>query len=131
MTFALPAAYAQNGCWLMNRNTMGAIRQLKDGVGHYLFDANSPLDKNGLPTLLGMPIVDCPDLPNIGANAYPIIFGDMQSAYIIVDRAQPWTVIRDQVTQAAVNNTRFHFYRRVGGGVALGEALIKLKIAVS
>lgn len=110
---------------------MAACRSLKDSTGRYLFDANSPLDKNGLPTIGGLPVVDCPDLSPIGANNFPILFGDMASAYVIVDRAAPWTVIRDQVTQAGNNNTRFHFYRRVGGGVALGEALIKLKIATS
>jgi HK97 family phage major capsid protein len=125
MMFQLPAAYAQNGCWLMNRQTMAAVRQLKDASGRYLFDVNSPLDKNGLPTIQGMPVVDCPDMPNIGANLFPIIFGSMSDAYIIVDRAAPWTVIRDPYSQAAANNTRFYFHRRVGGGVALGEALIK------
>ena len=113
----------------MNRKTAGAIRSLKDSYNRYIFDAN--LDKNGLPTIQGLPVIDAPDMPDIGANLFPIIFGDMASAYIIIDRAAPWTVIRDQITQAFVNNTRFHFYRRVGGGVALGEALIKLKIATS
>ena len=64
-------------------------------------------------------------------GAHPIVFGSMSDAYIIVDRAAPWTVIRDPYSQAATNNTRFYFHRRVGGGVALGEALIKLKIATS
>lgn len=131
LPFQLGAAYAMNGCYLMSRSTMAACRQLKDSTGRYLFDANSPLDKNGLPTIGGLPVVDCPDLPVIGANNFPILFGDMASAYVIVDRAAPWTVIRDQVTQAAANNTRFHFFRRVGGGVALGEALVKLKISIS
>ena len=106
---------------------MAAVRELKDSTGRYLFDAMSPLDKNGLPTIGGQPVVNCPDMPSVAANNMPIIYGDLESAYIIVDRAAPWTVIRDNVTQAALNNTRFYFQRRVGGGVALSEAVIGLK----
>ncbi|MGO9547401.1 MAG: phage major capsid protein [Rhodomicrobium sp.] len=129
LPFQLPAMYAQNGVWLMNRQTMGAVRQFKDTVGRYIFDAT--LDKNGLPTIMGQPVIDCPDMPNIGPNTFPIIYGDMDAAYIIVDRAGPMTLLRDIYTQANVNQTRFYAFRRVGGAPVLGEAIIKLKVATS
>ena len=128
LPFQLPAQYQQNGVWLMNRKTMGAIRQFKDTVGRYIFDQT--LDKNGLPTIMGQPVIDCPDMPDIASNSFPIVYGDMDAAYCIVDRAS-MTLLRDIYTQASVNQTRFYAFRRVGGAPVLAEAIVKLKVATS
>ncbi len=68
--------YAQNGVWLMNRKTMAAVRKLKDQQDRYLFDAN--LDKDGLPTIQGRPVYDCPDMDDIAGEQSPILFGDLR-----------------------------------------------------
>lgn len=128
LPFSLPAAYAQQGVWLMNCSTMSAVRRLKDQVSRYLFDEN--LNKDGLPTIQGRPVYDAVDAPNIGTNTFPIIFGDVFSAYRIYDRLQI-AILRDPFTLATTNQTRFHARRRVGGGVVLGEAIVKLKVATS
>jgi HK97 family phage major capsid protein len=130
LPFQLPAVYAQQGAWLMNRGTMGLIRELKDSAGRYLFDAQSTLDKEGLPTIQGRPVIDCPSMPNVAANAFPIIFGDISLAYIIVERMNI-SMIRDPYTLASQNMTRFVAMRRVGGAPVLGEAMIKLRVATS
>src|SRR5258705_5636426 len=56
MFHALPGVHAQNGVWLMNRTTLGTLRQFKDQQGRYIV-----LDglTNGAPvTLLGRPVVE-------------------------------------------------------------------------
>src|SRR5437879_227015 len=35
--YNLKSAYAKNATWLMNRNTLGQVRQLKDAYGQYLW----------------------------------------------------------------------------------------------
>ncbi len=69
-------------------------------------------------------------MPDIAANATPIVFGDMQAGYMIVDRLN-MVLLRDPYTQQSLNRTRFYIVKRVGGAVALGEALVKLKVAAS
>ncbi len=128
LPFSLPAHYAQRGAWFMNRNTMSAVRKLKDTVNRYLFDDN--LNKDGLPTIQGLPVYDCPDMPSVASNAYPIVFGAMDEAYYIYDRLQV-TILRDPYTVAGSNKTRFWAFRRLGGAVVLGEAIVKLKISTS
>jgi HK97 family phage major capsid protein len=117
-------AYAANGKWLLNRLTLAAARQLKDGVGNYLW---LPGLAQGVPnTILGSPYVECPDMPDVAANTYPVAYGDFNRGYVIGDRiAMSFT--RDPFTQAASGNVRFWFRRRVGGKVVLPEAIRKLQ----
>lgn len=122
----LKTAYALQGTWLLNRATLGEVRQLKDGQNNYIW---LPGLANGIPnTILGQPYVEVPDMPNVAAGAYPVIFGDLRRAYTIVDRIN-LSVLRDPFTQATNGNIRFIARRRVGGQVVLGEAARKLKIS--
>ncbi|MDW9772724.1 phage major capsid protein [Sinorhizobium meliloti] len=124
--YSLPAAYRNSGSWMMNGTTLGIVRTLKDGQGNYLWQ---PSYQAGQPsTLLGRPVIDAVDMPNIAADAFPIAFGDFSRAYRIYDRVQ-LSILRDPYTQASKGLVRFHARRRVGGGTVLGEALRKLKMA--
>lgn len=126
---ALPAFYRNRGVWAMNGQTIGAVRKLvTSGTGRPLWiDSLSPENPS---TLLGRPVVEWPDMPDIASNAFPIVFGDVNSAYRIVDRIG-LTVLRDPFSQAANSIVRFHARRRVGGQTVKAEALKKLKIATS
>lgn len=126
MYHKLPTTHAQNGVWVMNRNTLGTIRQWKDGQGRYL--VLDPITAGGVNTLLGRPIVETLDMDNIGANTFPILFGDM-SGYRIVDRLG-LSNLRDPFTLAAKGQVRFHAYKRVGADVTHPDRFVKLKVAV-
>lgn len=122
----LKTAYALQGTWLLNRATLGEVRRLKDGQNNYIWQ---PGLANGIPnTILGQPYVEVPDMPDVAAGAYPVIFGDLRRAYTIVDRVN-LSVLRDPFTQATNGNIRFIARRRVGGQVVLGEAVRKLQIS--
>lgn len=122
----LKTGYALQGTWLLNRATLGEVRRLKDGQSNYIWQ---PGLANGIPnTILGQPYVEVPDMPDVAAGAYPLIFGDVRRAYTIVDRVN-LSVLRDPFTQATNGNIRFIARRRVGGQVVLGEAVRKLKIS--
>ncbi len=122
----LKTAYALQGTWLINRATLGEVRKLKDGQNNYVWQ---PGLANGIPnTILGQPYVEVPDMPDVAAGAFPIIFGDVRRAYTIIDRIN-LSVLRDPFTQATSGNVRFIARRRVGGQVVLAEAIRKLKVA--
>jgi HK97 family phage major capsid protein len=122
---ALPEFYRSRGIWAMNGGTIGAVRKLKATSGEYLW--RDSLAEGNPPTILGRPVVECPDMPNIGAGAFPIAFGDFAQAYRIVDRIS-LAVLRDPYSVATKGLVRFHARRRVGGQVVKAEAVRKLQI---
>ncbi len=128
LMYSMPATYRNSGTWALNGTTLSVIRKLKDGQGNYLWQ---PAYTAGQPeTILGRPVVEMPDMPDVAANAFPIAFGDFSRGYRIYDRLQ-LSVLRDPYSLATTGKVRFHFRRRVGGGVVLAEAIRKLKIATS
>lgn len=121
---AVKTAYASRGSWILNRASLGKVRLLKDTVGQYLWQPG--LNGTAAPMILGAPYTECPDMPNEGANAFPIGFGDWKRAYTLVDRIE-MAIMRDPFTLANVGQVKFTARRRVGGEVVLGEAVQLLK----
>lgn len=129
LMYALPAAYrnAAGAAWAMNGNTLAAVRKLKDGQNNYIWQ---PSIQVGQPeTLLGKPVVEMVDMPDIGDGNTPILFGDF-SAYRIVDRLA-LSILSDPYTQARKGVTRIHATRRTGGRVLQAARFRKLKTATS
>ncbi len=130
LLYAMPAAYrnAPGARWVMNGATLAAIRKLKNGTtGEYIWQ---PALVAGQPeTLLGKPVMEMIDMPDIGDGNFPILFGDF-SAYRIVDRLA-LSVLSDPYTQARKGVTRIHATRRVGGRVLQAARFRKLKTATA
>jgi HK97 family phage major capsid protein len=125
MFYTLPAPFRNRGTWLMNSNTLADVRLLKDGQGNYLWRAGIA---EGQPeTLLGRPVVEAVDMPDVEAAATPIILGDLQG-YRIVDRVT-LSVLRDPFTLATTGQVRFHARKRVGGDVTHADRFVKMAIA--
>lgn len=128
LAYSMPAFYRNKGAWMMNGATLAAVRKLKDGQNNYLWQ---PSYQAGQPeTLLGRPVIEAIDMPDVASGAFPIAFGDFGSAYRIYDRVA-LSVMRDPFSKATSGLVRFHARRRVGGGVVLAEAVKKLKMATS
>jgi HK97 family phage major capsid protein len=126
LTMALKQGYRQNARWLMNRTVQGKVRKFKDDQDNYLWQ---PGIQAGQPaTLLGYPITDDDNMSDVGANAYPVAFGDFQRGYLIVDRSGI-RVLRDPYTNKPY--VMFYTTKRVGGGVQNFEAIKLLKCASS
>jgi HK97 family phage major capsid protein len=123
---SLPTAYAQNATWIMNRSTISAVRKLKDSSGRYLWV--EPMSEGNAANILGRPVLECPDMPDVAAGAEAVVFGDFNAGFRIFDRVN-LSVLRDPYSQAANGMTRFHARRRVAGGVVKPEAFRLLKIA--
>ena len=117
-----------NPTWGLNRRTFARMLKLDDGASQYAFFSPGNLSA-GIPnTILGLPYVLMEDLDDIAANTYPVILGDFSRGYTIVDHTQ-MMVIRDDYTLAGDGKVRFVFHMRVGGGVELEEAFVKMKVA--
>ncbi|MFS2326435.1 phage major capsid protein [Brucella sp. H1_1004] len=125
MYHELATTHAANAVWIMNRKTLGVIRQWKDSTGRYL--VLDPITAGGVSTLLGRPIVEMPDMDDIGAGKNPILFGDL-SGYRIVDRIGLST-LRDPYSLAGKGQVRFHARKRVGADVTHPDRFVKLKVS--
>jgi len=127
LMYAMPAAYRNAGTWMMNGTTLGIVRTLKDGDGRYLWQ---PSFQAGQPeTILGRPVIEAVDMPDLEAGAFPILYGDF-SAYRIVDRLS-MSVLVNPYLLATKGVTRIHATRRVGGRVVQAARFRKLKMATS
>ena len=73
LQFSVDQAYTAKSKYMMNNNTLLAVRKLKDGNGNYLVTGNTLFDK---------PIVVNNNMPDLAADAIPIVFGDL-SAYMV------------------------------------------------
>jgi len=127
MMYALPATYRGAGSWVMNGDTLAAIRKLKDGHGNYLWQ---PSYQAGQPeTILGRPVVEAVDMPGIAEDAQPVIFGDFKRGYRIYDRIS-LSILADPYSQRVNGLMRYHARRRVGADVVRTTAFRKLVMAV-
>jgi len=124
--YALKAGYRQNASWVMNRKTQGAIRKMKDADGNYLWQP--PAAPGSRAMLMGFPVVEAEDMPDIAADATPLAFGDFQRGYLVVDRSGV-RVLRDPYS--AKPYVLFYTTKRVGGGVQDFDAIKLLKFGVS
>lgn len=128
LMYSLPSQYRNRGAWVLNGTSLATIRKLKDGQGNYLWQ---PSFQAGQPeTILGRPVAEAVDMPDIANGTFPIAFGDLGTGYRIVDRMQFGT-LTDPYTQAKRAITRIHATRWVGGGVIQPAAIKKLKMATS
>lgn len=126
LIYAPKAAYRANGRFVMNRRTVSAVRKFKDSNGDYIWQPS--LNAGGEATLLGYPVTEAEDMPDIGSDAFAIAFGDFEKGYLIVDR-QGIQVLRDPYS--AKPYVLFYTTKRVGGGVQNFDAIKLLKFGVS
>lgn len=126
LIYAPKAAYRAHGRFVMNRRTVSAVRKFKDSNGDYIWQPS--LNAGGEATLLGYPITEAEDMPDIGSDAFAIAFGDFEKGYLIVDR-QGIQVLRDPYS--AKPYVLFYTTKRVGGGVQNFDAIKLLKFGVS
>jgi len=124
LTYAPEARYRPNASFVMNRRTVGQVRKFKDADGNYIWQ---PAAQAGAPsTLLGYPLVEVEDMPDVAAGSTAIAFGDFGRGYLIVDR-QGVRVLRDPYS--AKPFVLFYTTKRVGGGVQDFNAIKLLKFS--
>ncbi|WP_417484141.1 phage major capsid protein [Maricaulis salignorans] len=126
LIYAPKTGYRAAGRFVMNRRTVSAVRRFKDADGNYLWQPS--LSEGGSSTLLGYPVTEAEDMPDIGSDSFSIAFGDFAKGYLVLDR-QGVEVLRDPYS--AKPYVLFYTTKRVGGGVQDFAAIKLLKFGVS
>lgn len=119
----LKSAHRQGASWVMNSATLAEVRKLKTSDGAFLWQ---PGMVDGQPDrLLGYPVIEAEDMPDIAAGAFPIAFGNFRHGYLIAERSAT-AILRDPFS----NKPFVHFYatKRVGGQVLDSEAIKLLRV---
>ncbi len=124
LIYALKAGHRQNGRFVMNRKTQALIRKFKDADGNYLW--MPPAGAGQAASLMGFPVVEAEDMPDVAANALALAFGDFRRGYLVVDRTGV-RILRDPYS--AKPYVLLYTTKRVGGGVQNFEAIKLLKFA--
>ncbi|WP_425543028.1 phage major capsid protein [Alteraurantiacibacter aestuarii] len=120
LVHTMKAGHRQGASWVMNSSTLSEVRKLKTTDGAFLWQ---PGMVEGQPDrLLGYPVIEAEDMPDVAAGEFPIAFGNFKAGYLIAERSAT-QILRDPFT----NKPFVHFYatKRVGGQV-LDSAAIKL-----
>jgi HK97 family phage major capsid protein len=122
LVYALKADYRANGRFVMSRLTQSAIRKLTDADGNYLWQPS--LTAGAPSTLMGYPVCECEEMPDLAPGSLSIAFGDFERGYLVVDRIGI-RVLRDPFV--AKPYVLFYTTKRVGGGVQDFDAIKLLK----
>jgi HK97 family phage major capsid protein len=121
---ALRSPYRQGAVFVMNSASAAEIRKFRTADGAFMFQ---PSLAAGQPaTLLGYPLIEAEDMPDIAAASLSIAFGNFKAGYVIAER-NATSILRDPYT----HKPYVHFYatKRVGGQVVNSEAIKLLKFA--
>ncbi|MGD9810046.1 MAG: phage major capsid protein [Sphingobium sp.] len=123
---ALKAPYRQGAAFVMNATTLGVIRKFKTADGAFLWQPALSAEQPA--TLLGYPVIEAADMPDIAANSLSIAFGNFAHGYVVAERSET-SILRDPFS----NKPFVHFYavKRLGGAVTNSEAIKLLKFSVS
>jgi HK97 family phage major capsid protein len=121
---ALRPPYRQGAVFVMNSATVSRIRKFKTSDGAFVWQPGLSVGQPD--TLLGYPVVEAEDMPDIAANSLSVAFGNFKAGYLIAERTET-QILRDPFTHKPF----VHFYatKRIGGQVANSEAIKLLKFS--
>jgi len=114
----LKAQYRKGAVWLMNRATAAVVQKLKDNEGRYVWVAGIVPGQPDM--LLGHPVVESEEMPDVATDSLSIAFGNFKKAYTIVRRLGVRYLL-DPYT--AKPNVKLYTYARVGGAMNNSEAI--------
>jgi HK97 family phage major capsid protein len=126
MQYLILSRFANNGTYLASDDATQAIALLKDSTSNYLWQ---PSNQAGQPDVLfGRPFYRVSGIPSMatvaGASDPAVLFGDLNSGYMIATRQQI-TVQRLDERYADQGLVGFLFRQRVGGDVIRPAAFAK------
>ena len=121
---SLRQPYRQGAVFVMNSTTAMAIRKFKTTDGAYIWQPG--LISGSPATLLGYPVVEAEDMPDVAAASLSLAFGNFKAGYTIAER-NATTILRDPYTKKPY--VLFYATKRVGGQVTNSESIKLLKFA--
>ena len=123
---SLRAPYRQGASFVMNAATVARIRKFKTSDGAFIWQ---PGLMAGQPaTLLGYPVIEAEDMPDVAAGALALAFGNFRLGYLIAERAET-AILRDPYSNKPF--VGFYATKRIGGCVVNAEAVKVMRFSAS
>jgi HK97 family phage major capsid protein len=123
---SLKAPYRQGAAFVMNSATLARIRKFKTADGSFLWQPSLVAEQAA--TLLGYPVIEAEDMPDIAADSLSIAFGNFAQGYVIAERNET-SILRDPFSNKPF--VSFYAVKRIGGAVTNSEAIKLMKFAAS
>lgn len=123
LVYTLRKVHRNGAKFMMNNNSLFAIRILKDSEGNYLWRPGLELGQPS--SLAGYGVAENEQMPDIAADAKAIAFGNFKRGYTIVDRIGT-RILRDPYTKKPF--VGFYTTKRTGGMLVDSQAIKLLKI---
>lgn len=79
LQMAIPEKFQANACWIMHKDTLKALRKLKDDDGDYILQKD--LTKGFGWDLLGRPVYTSENCPKAEDSSKAVFYGDMSGLY--------------------------------------------------
>jgi HK97 family phage major capsid protein len=121
--YEVPVQWHNGAVYLMNQRVFGQILCMSDALGRPIMIA-SPVDA-GTYMISGNPVKLATQMPDCNPGATPILFGNLKSTYLLVNRQQT-TMLQDPFSLPYC--VQFRFEARIGGNVSCANASRLLRI---
>lgn len=89
---SLRQPYRQGAVFVMNSATAATVRKMKTTDGAFIWQPGMVAGQPA--TLLGYPVIEAEDMPDVAGNSLSIAFGNFKAGYIITERAET-SILRD------------------------------------
>lgn len=123
LVYTLRKVHRNGAKFMMNNNSLFAIRILKDSEGNYLWRPGLELGQPS--SLAGYGVAENEQMPDIASDAKAIAFGNFKRGYTIVDRIGT-RILRDPYTKKPF--VGFYTTKRTGGMLVDSQAIKLLQI---
>lgn len=123
LVYTLRKVHRNGAKFMMNNNSLFAVRILKDSEGNYLWRPGLELGQPS--SLAGYGVAENEQMPHIAADAKAIAFGNFKRGYTIVDRIGT-RILRDPYTKKPF--VGFYTTKRTGGMLVDSQAIKLLQI---
>ncbi|EOU7312909.1 phage major capsid protein [Escherichia coli] len=123
LVYTLRKVHRNGAKFMMNNNSLFAVRILKDSEGNYLWRPGLELGQPS--SLAGYGVAENEQMPDIAADAKAIAFGNFKRGYTIVDRIGT-RILRDPYTKKPF--VGFYTTKRTGGMLVDSQAIKLLQI---
>ena len=123
LVYTLRKVHRNGAKFMMNNNSLFAIRILKESEGNYLWRPGLELGQPS--SLAGYGVAENEQMPDIAADAKAIAFGNFKRGYTIVDRIGT-RILRDPYTKKPF--VGFYTTKRTGGMLVDSQAIKLLQI---
>ena len=110
----------------MNAATVARLRKFKTTDGAFIWQPG--LQAGAPATLLGYPVIEAEDMPDVAANSLSIAFGNFRLGYLIAERSET-AILRDPYSNKPF--VGFYATKRVGGCVLNAEAVKLMRFSAS